>query len=334
MKHGGIDTKDNNGLIQHMKSAHGVKSGKKCPKCPQVIANEKLFRMHIKNHKAGTEYLCDICQKTFKSLNDARTHSRKACGNITQKEVVIDIDEVEENHTCNACSTSYQSNQELEKHMDKEHTGDCPKCHITFKSTEDIYKHANTCSEIIEPFMCEKCNRELITKAGLEKHMERCKGEERPAGSNKTKQSKEKCTNGPKCRYLKENRCLFAHNEQTKKHTGMDHRRNTKFDCQICKEKFNNQQEKHNHNCQHEKKSVQDRRKNTECNRGPSCFRLAEGSCWFKHSSVLKRPVQQGQKSTESKTLWCKYQDQCTTRNCSYKHFELGFQTRRQSKRN
>ena len=79
-----------------MKSTHGVKQGKKCPQCPQVIANEKLFRMHIKNHKSGTEYLCDICQNTFKSLNDARTHSRKACGNITQKQVVIDIEDVEE----------------------------------------------------------------------------------------------------------------------------------------------------------------------------------------------------------------------------------------------
>ena len=78
----------------------------------------------VKNHQSGTEYLCDICQKTFKSLNDAQTHSHKACGNITQKEVAIDIEQVEENHSCNACSTSYNSNKELEKHMDKHHAVD------------------------------------------------------------------------------------------------------------------------------------------------------------------------------------------------------------------
>ena len=78
----------------------------------------------VKNHQSGTEYLCDICQKTFKSLNDAQTHSHKACGNITQKEVAIDIEQVEENHSCNAYSTSYNSNKELEKHMDKHHAVD------------------------------------------------------------------------------------------------------------------------------------------------------------------------------------------------------------------
>ena len=222
------------------------------------------------------------------------------------KEVVIDIEEVEENHRCNACSTSYHSNKELEKHMDKHHAGDCSKCHTTFKSQEDIYKHANTCSEVIEPFMCEKCNRELISKAGLEKHMERCQVEERPAKNNKTKQqpSKEKCTNGPKCRFLKEDRCLFAHNERNQKHSDRDHKKNTQLNCHVCKEKFNNQQAKHNHKCiQHDKKSVQEKRKNTECNRGPSCFRLAEGSCWFKHSSVPNRPGQQGQRSAGSQGL-------------------------------
>ena len=332
----GIATVDNNALTQHMKSAHGEKKGKKSPKCPQVNVNKKLFRMHIKNHKSGTEYLCDICQKTFKSLNDARTHSRKACGKITQKEVVIDIKEVEENHRCNACSTSYNSNKELEKHMDRQHAVDCSKCQITFKSQEDVYKHANTCSEVIEPIMCDKCDRELITKAGLEKHRERCKGDARPSSSNKSKQkqSKEKCINGPKCKFLKENRCLFVHIEENKKHSGRDHRINTELNCYVCKEKINNQQEKHTHKCQHEKKSLQERRKKPECNRGPSCFRLAEGSCLFKHSSVLQRKTQQGQRSAETKTLWCKYQDQCTTRNCSYRHFEMDFQTRSHAQRN
>ena len=300
-------TSSKESLSKHMKSTHLVKQGKKCPQCPQVSANEKLFRMHIKSHQLGTQYQCDICQKTFNSLNDARSHSRKACGNITQKEVVIDIEDVEETHRCNACSTSYNSNTELERHMDKHHAVDCTRCHETFKSQDDIYKHANVCSEIIEPLMCEKCNRELISKAGLKKHMERCKGDERPstgpASSNKSKQqqSKEKCTNGPKCRFLKENRCLFGHKEHNNKHFGNEHRNTPEWKCHACSEKFANKNEKHSHKCQqHDYNTVEERRKNTECKRGPSCFRLAQGSCWFKHSPVQNTRGQQGVDSRPS----------------------------------
>ena len=320
-----------------------------CPKCPLVIANEKLFGMHIKNHQAGTEYQCDICQKTFKSLNDARTHSRKACGNITPKEVVIDVEEAEENHRCNACSTSYHSNEELEKHMDKHHVGDCPKCHITFKSEEDIYKHANVCSEVLEPIICEKCNCELITKAGLEKHVKRCKGENRP-GFTKTKQqqSKEKCTNGPMCRFLKENRCLFVHNEQNRKHSGRSEepwqtvqRRRPKqvLHCNNCEEKFNSREEKQRHKCQHAGVRRQDRlepstrREDIECFRGPNCFRLANDTCWFKHSLVQNSSSHRGQEKASNTTLWCKYQDKCTNSSCAYKHFGQGFQKTQSRKR-
>jgi hypothetical protein len=58
--------------------------------------------------------------------------------------------------------------------------------------------------------MCYKCNRELITKAGLEKHMERCQGTEKTGSANK---QKEACKNGQHCKYLKENRCSYLHEE-------------------------------------------------------------------------------------------------------------------------
>ena len=282
-------------------------------------------------------------------MNDARTHSRKACGNITPKEVVIDVEEAEENHRCNACSTSYHSNDELEKHMDKHHAVDCPKCHITFKSEEDIYKHANVCSEVLDPIICEKCNCELITKAGLEKHVKRCKGENRP-GFTKTKQqqSKEKCTNGPMCRFLKENRCLFVHNEQNRKHSGRSQepwqtvqRRRPKqvLHCNNCEEKFNSREEKQRHKCQHAGARRQDRlepstrRKDIECFRGPNCFRLANDTCWFKHSLVQSSSSHRGQEKASNTTLWCKYQDKCTNSSCSYKHFGQGFQKTQSRKR-
>ena len=164
--------------------------------------------------------------------------------------------------------------------------------------------------------------------------MEKCKGDKSPASSQK-QQSNEKCSNGPKCRFLRENRCLFVHKEQNKKHFDNEHRSKPEWSCYNCKEKFKSRQEKHSHKCQlHDALTVEERRKNTECKRGPSCFRLAQGSCWFKHSSVQSRKGQQGQRSAGSTGLWCRYQDQCTTRNCSSKHFEQGFPTRNKLRRN
>ena len=43
----GMSARDGATLKQHMKSIHKDKQGKKCPKCPRVVANEKLFRMHV-----------------------------------------------------------------------------------------------------------------------------------------------------------------------------------------------------------------------------------------------------------------------------------------------
>ena len=164
--------------------------------------------------------------------------------------------------------------------------------------------------------------------------MERCKGDRRPANSNKPvqEQSKDKCNNGPKCRFLKENRCLFVHKEQNNKHSGKEHRKNPEWNCHVCKEKFASQKDKHSHRCQqHDSDTVKETRKKTECRRGLSCFRLAQGSCWFKHSSVQNTRGQQGQRSAESKTssnatFWCKYQVKCTRNSCTYKHFDQGFQ--------
>ena len=234
----GMALKDSATLTLHMKSAHGQKQGKKCNKCPQVFGSEKLLRKHINDKHSTWEYQCEICKDKFSTMNDAREHSMKSCGNIKQKEVVIDIEDVENDHRCNACLISYSSNKHLKKHMEEHHATDCTKCHAIFKSQDDIYKHANVCSEIRAPLMCEKCNCELISKTGLEKHMERCNGEELPTINKKPmqQQSKEKCTNGPKCKFLRENRCLFVHKEhQNSKHIEKEHRRILEIRCQNCR---------------------------------------------------------------------------------------------------
>ena len=87
-----------------------------------------------------------FAKKTFKTLNDARTHSQGPCGNIKQKGVVIDIEESVESHKCNACLTSYNSNDDLEEHMEKHHnrTFRCTTCSTTFESHNNLVSHLRT----------------------------------------------------------------------------------------------------------------------------------------------------------------------------------------------
>ena len=207
-------------LKKHMKEAHGVKEGKRCPQCPETLPNNLEFRKHVKDHLMDKEFFCELCKETFRRLEDAQAHAGKPCANIKRKEVVIEMEVIEETNNCNACSTTYTSNARLEQHMESEHNEkeqpvDCSKCQERFKTQEDVYKHANKCTEIIDPLMCDKCNRELISRAGLEKHRKRCQGEQDKSMNRPFNKevSTEPCANGPDCRFLRQNRCLYNHEE-------------------------------------------------------------------------------------------------------------------------
>ena len=64
-----------------------------------------------------------------------------------------------------------------------------------------MFAHSNNCSGLIQINWCEMCEREVISKAVLKKHIMSCKG----------KKEKALCRNGDKCRYLKADRCMFEH---------------------------------------------------------------------------------------------------------------------------
>ena len=154
----------------HMKQAHG--QGESCDGCPQIFSNKEKLRTHkAKHHKKAWKFTCEVCKMTFRTLNEAREHSNKPCSN---KKSAEDAEKLDDSNRCNACSTNFSSNKDLEMHMEREHEVDCSSCQATFKPQDDVYKHANECHVIIGPHMCHKCNMELVSKAGLNKHIERC----------------------------------------------------------------------------------------------------------------------------------------------------------------
>ena len=128
-----------------------------------------------------------MCNNKFQNLENAQTHASKPCGKI--REVVTGTETVES-----------ESSIEF----------DCTKCKTFFKSPSDFYEHANKCAQIIEPLICDNCNIDLVSKAGLKKHIEKCQAKSTESSSE------EACTNGPDCKFLKQNRCLYYHDVRNK----------------------------------------------------------------------------------------------------------------------
>ena len=260
-------------------------------------------------------------------------------------------------HICNACNKKFTGNDELEVHMTVEHEdeADCSKCNAFFKKEADVYKHAGECDEIIPLNTCDKCEREVISKAALKKHMLTCKG----------KKQVPNCKNGSSCRWHKANRCLFVHQDRPNQQQANQHvdnewhvvqprQRQAHIKCHNCKKQFRNQSDKQNHfcdnhqrqapnNCNNCKKQFrnwgekqnhlcdnhhisrqQHQRPLVECRWGAGCHRLKTGMCPLKHNQQTNRFPQQSQPSRPQ--LWCQFQDRCLKgQRCAFKHFQQGF---------
>ena len=90
----------------------------------------------------------------------------------------------------------------VQKHSDED---DCEKCNAFFKKEADVMNHANHCSEILSLNICNKCEKEVVSKGALKKHESSCSG----------KKQQVTCTNGKasNCRWAKQGRCRFYHSD-------------------------------------------------------------------------------------------------------------------------
>ena len=196
--------------------------------------------------------------------------------------------------------------------MVNEHSeeADCSICNAFFKKEEDVLRHSNICSGVIPPNTCDKCKRDVISRAALKKHMPGCQG----------KKQREDCKNGELCRYHKANRCLFFHpskrnhqpasrqnnrpnmqssmspNQDQEWHTIQRRNRKALWTCNFCDENIYNQEASRRHG----------------------------STCKVRHSQSQNVLPQRRQ------SLWCQFQDRCNKGlSCTFKHLE-GFPKRNQ----
>ena len=171
---------------------------------------------------------------------------------------------------------------------------------------------SNVCSGIIPPNTCNKCERDIISKAALKKHMPNCQG----------KKQREACKNGDSCRWFKANRCLFVHSSRSRQANTNQNQRPIIDQRQV-------RQKSHQMNNQ-EWKTVQRRNRKPlwTCNFCSENIFNQEAS--RSHGSTCRAKYSNSQNSLPHKRqqFWCKFQDRCNKGLfCEFKHLE-GFPKR------
>ena len=228
-------------------------------------------------------------------------------------------------HVCNACNKKCSTNDELELHLVEKHQDeiDCLKCNAVFKTEDDVYQHTADCNELIPYNTCDKCKKNVISKSALKKHNKSCKGIV----------PSDICRNGDQCRWFRNNRCSFVHNDSTRNQqsrqqprkerrpnqprrqqptndwqTAQPRVRQPLWTCRFCDANIHSREAGRNHMCEmHPAKSVNvqivEMRRRQESTHGPA---------------------QRGR--SDRPQLWCKFQDKCLKgQACGFKHIGRDF---------
>ena len=310
--------KSNDMLAKQLKKVSALRS--------EQDTQERLAEVNDSNQKIK----CNDCTLTFRNSELLRVHV----------EMEHNTNTITSEYLCQACSQKFKNKDDLELHLVEEHEdeADCGKCNAFFRKESEVLEHANKCSEIIQINMCDKCEREIISKAALKKHVKGCHGKKKMA----------LCRNGDQCRYHKVNKCMFDHSSKHNRHqqpqpqhrpatgnnqnqpkinqrqnqgwkTVQRNTRKTLWTCRFCAAKIHSRESGRNHVCEmHPSKSVEDQLREKRINQQNS----------FRQGSQSVRPLNIVNQQSGRPQLWCSFQERCLKgQNCGFRHFQQGFYT-------
>ena len=203
-----------NKLEQHYK-IHPIENAFKCKWCPKTFPKKYNLQIHAKKSHPKSEkyfkkierkskfeckvnndgkkmYLCNYCEKSFKSPSLVILHERKHTG--------------EKPFKCETCSKSFQFSSNLKNHM-LIHTGEkpykCKFCPKAFNRKDTLVKH-NRSHTGERPFQCKICNKAFGHKSVLKSH-EKSHSGEKPEKLYKCKLCKKSFTTKKSLKFHEEN---------------------------------------------------------------------------------------------------------------------------------
>ena len=294
-------------------------------------------------HQQSSHFTCTMCPKNVSwialSLEHLKIHQKHSHG----------IKHSKAGQKCNPCKKVFPDAMSLNVHNLKEHPTDfkCKQCGVKCndKSLLDNHVETNHIKKTnIKQMKCIYCEHTVESEAELTKHYEE---KHITKKHNKTKYSQQdaqtKCRNGPNCRYLKDNRCNYQHDEPKRN----QQRREPSSKHQSGEEKRREQPWQAVQPRRHHKESRQGTQlpgriggaqNLNACRNGPSCKFLRDNRCSFYHSQAREQgrqplkearwPRSGGQQryAPLGNLRQCKWGDRCDKgRNCDYLHLASDF---------
>ena len=152
----------------------------------------------------------------------------------------------------------------------------------------------------------------------------------------------EKCKNGSSCKWFKENRCLFGHNDQPWK-TVKPRRQKQIFRNNQPRQQQQGRQQQHGRQQQQvRQQNPQIKKGKEDCTNGPACKFMKETRCHFKHKQNKHQTQQHHQPSNAQhqsgglkQLKQCKFGRSCDKgRDCGFLHLPKDFLPLQSGRRN
>ena len=172
-------------------SDNDAESQKTCEYCNFKTKGERSLH----KHQQATHFKCDACAMVAVSMKHLEVHKKSAHGG----------------KRCDPCGVSFNDERRHEVHILKEHSFQCEECgeKYTRKATLDIH----TTTKHPKEMKCIVCEYKALNETEITKHYEDVHLSSTEPVSEARNYQAIKCKSGPTCRYLRQDRCSFFHEE-------------------------------------------------------------------------------------------------------------------------
>jgi len=186
-----------------------TKQLEKCDKCNKYYPAKYLATRHALVHQEGKNYKCEVCEKSFKTPENLKVHSR-----------IHGPEDQKYTHCCELCGRKFTQKANLEAHM-RVHTGlrpfSCDFCEKSFSQKGNLDEHRRTHTGE-KPYVCDICGSRHTRKGELLLHIRCIHTHERPF----------------QCSYCPKN---FQRRDLLRKHERI-HTNNRPYGCEFCGKTF------------------------------------------------------------------------------------------------